>query len=151
MRRKGIHSTKEKPLDTDLEDKSKTNEVFCTTLDPSTTKEGKIYSDLCRRFPTTSGRGNKYIYSMYVYDWNAILTTSMKNRSDKEMIRSFTELTEDFKRRGINPSFHIMDNEAYTSLKMTMTFMNIKYHLVPPSNHRANNLERVIQTFKNTS
>ena len=30
-----------------------------------------------------------------------------------------------------------------------MTTINIKYHLVPPSNHRANNLEREIETFRN--
>ena len=42
-----------------------------------------------------------------------------------------------------------MDNEVSTALKLTMTTMNLKYQLVPPSNHRANNAERVIQTFKN--
>ena len=62
MRRQGIHSTREKPPDTDLEDNSKTNVVFCTTVDPSTTKETKIYLDICGRFPTTSRRGNKYIH-----------------------------------------------------------------------------------------
>ena len=66
----------------------------------------------------------------------------MKNRSDKETIRDFTSLTEDLKSRGINPGFHFMENEAYTALKLTMTTMKIKYQLVPPSNHRANNAER---------
>ena len=65
------------------------------------------------------------------------------------MIQAFRELTEDFKNRGITPVFHLMDNESYTDLNMTMNSMNIKYHLVPPSNHRENNAERAIQTFKN--
>ena len=86
---------------------------------------------------------------MYVYDCNVILTTEMKNRSDKETIRPFTPLTEYFKIRGINPGFHFMNNEASTALKMTIASMNITYQLVPPSNHRAKNAERVIQTFKN--
>ena len=73
----------------------------------------------------------------------------MKNISDKEMIRSFTYLTEDLKRRGINPGFYFMDNEASAALNMTMTSMNITYQLVPPSNHKANNAERAIQNFKN--
>ena len=34
---------------------------------------------------------------MYVYYCNAIVTTATKNRNDKEMIRAFTELTEDLK------------------------------------------------------
>ena len=72
----------------------------------------------------------------------------MKNISDKEMIRAFTSLTEDFKIRGINPGLHFIDNEAYIALNMTMTSMNIKHQLVPPINHRANNVERVIKTFK---
>ena len=55
----------------------------------STTKEGKPYSDLYGRFPITSNKGNKYIYVMNVYDCNAILTT-VKKRSDKEMILNFT-------------------------------------------------------------
>ena len=83
MRTLGLQPTNEKPPDTDLEYKIKTNVVYCTTVDPSITKEGKIYSDICGRFPTTSSRGNKYIYIMYVYDYNAILTIAMKNRGDK--------------------------------------------------------------------
>ena len=55
--------------------------------------------------------GGGYIYVMYVYDCNAILTTAMKNISDKEMIIAFASLTEDLKIRGINPGFHFMDNE----------------------------------------
>ena len=38
MIRQGLQSTKEKPPYTDLEDKIKTNVVYCTTVDPSTTK-----------------------------------------------------------------------------------------------------------------
>ena len=149
MRRQGLQSTKEKPPDTDLENKITTNVVYFTTVEPSTTKEGKIYSDLCRRFPTTSSRGNKYIYAIYVYDCNAIITTEMKNKRDNEMVRDFTSLTEDIKIRGIHPGFHFMDNKAYTALKLTMTTMNIKYQLVLPSNHRSNNVERAIKTFNN--
>ena len=118
-------------------------------MDPSTRKEGKFYSDLCKRFPTTPSRLNKYIYVMYLYYFNSILTTAMKNRSYKEMIQAFTELTEYFKSRRINPIFYLMNNEESKDLNMTITTMNIKHQLVPPSDHRANNSERAIQTFKN--
>ena len=102
MRRQGIKSTIEKPQDTDLEYKSKKYVVFCTTVDPGTTKEGTFFSDICERFPTTPSRGNKYIYTMYIYGFNANLTTATKNRSDKGMIRAFTEFTEYLKIRRIN-------------------------------------------------
>ena len=58
-RRRGLQSTKEKPPDTDLEEYNKTNVVYCTTVEPSTTKEGKIYSDICGHFATTSSREKK--------------------------------------------------------------------------------------------
>ena len=73
----------------------------------------------------------------------------MNNRSEKERIRAFTELTEDLNIRGIKPGFHFMDNDASAILKITMTTVDIKYKLVPPSNHIANNAERSIQTFRN--
>ena len=40
MRRQGLKSTVEKLLDTELEDKSKTNVVSFTTLETSKTNEG---------------------------------------------------------------------------------------------------------------
>ena len=126
-----------------------TNVVYCTTVEPNTTKEVKIYSDLCGRFPTTSSRGKKYIYVIYVYNFNGILTTKMKNRGDKEVIRAFTSLTEDLKSQVIYPGFHFMDNKASTALNLTMTTMKIKYQLFRPSNHREKNVERAIKTFKN--
>ena len=65
------------------------------------------------------------------------------------MIQAFTDLTEDLKSYRINQDFHFMDNEASTALNMTMTSMDSKYQLVPPSNHIENNAEIAIQNFKN--
>ena len=72
----------------------------------------------------------------------------MKNRSNEEMIRAFTDLTADLKSRERNQGFNLMHIVASTALKMIITTMDIKYKLVPPSNHRSNNSERSIQTFK---
>ena len=85
---------------------------------------------------------------MYVYGFNAILATAMKNRRDKEMIWAFIQITTDLKIHGIDPGFHFMDKKSSTALKMAMTSMGIKYQLVPPSYHRGNNAEREIHTFK---
>ena len=94
---RGCNQPKKTPY-IDLEDKNKNNAVFCTTVDASTTKEVDVYSDICGQFRTTSSRGNKYIYLMYVYVCNSIPATDTNNTRDKEMIRSFTDLTEDLKR-----------------------------------------------------
>ena len=64
---------------------------------------------------------------MYLYDCNAILTTSMNNRSYKEMIRAFTSLSGYFKGHRINPGFYFMKNEAYTFFKVKIKSINIKY------------------------
>ena len=71
MRRQGLQSTRKK------------NVVLCTTLYQSTTKEENIYSNLCGRLQITTNKGNKYLYVMYIYDYNAILTAALKNRRDK--------------------------------------------------------------------
>ena len=42
IKRQGLQSTKEKPPDTDLEDKITTNVLYFTTVETSTTKEGNI-------------------------------------------------------------------------------------------------------------
>ena len=46
---------------------------------------------------------------MYIYDCNTILTTVLKNRSDKDMMQAFIEFNIDFKSRRINPVFHFME------------------------------------------
>ena len=148
MRRQGLQSTRNKQTYTYLEDKCNTNLFFCTTVDPSIMKEVKSYSNLCWRFPIISSKGNLYIYVIYACGCNSILTTAIKNRKYKQKIRDFTEFTKDFKSRRINRGFHFVENEASTSLKMEITTMDINYQLFTPSNHRADNTERLIQTLK---
>ena len=144
-----VQSTRNKPPDTDLEDKCKSNVYFYTTVDPIKTKEGHFWSDLCGRFLIISREGNKYIYVMYLYDFHAILTTTMKKRSDNEMIEDFTEFRTDIKIHGINPVLHFIDNEALTEFKMSITTMDVNWQLVPPINHSSDNAKRSMQTFKN--
>ena len=65
-----------------------------------------------------------------------------KNRSDKCIIRDFTESTTDLKIRVINPGLHIMEHKAPPVSKNTTETMDIKFQLAPPINHIANNIER---------
>ena len=70
--------------------------MFYTTVKPSATKEGNVYSDIWGRFLASLSIGNKYIYVMYVYDFNAIQIIAINDGSDMENIKKFTELTEFF-------------------------------------------------------
>ena len=51
MRQQGMQPSIEKPPDIDIEDKYNTNAVFCSTVDPISTKAGNIYSELYGPFP----------------------------------------------------------------------------------------------------
>ena len=62
MKRQWFQSKRKKAPDTYLSNNRKTNLFFCVTVDPSDTNEGKIYSDICGRFPTMPNKGNKYRY-----------------------------------------------------------------------------------------
>jgi hypothetical protein len=97
----------------------------------------------------TSLSGNKYILILYDNDSNSVLSTSMKNRGDKEMVRAFDFLIQFLIIRGLKPHLKRLDNEASLALINYLTQQGITYQFAPPHIHRKNNAERAIQTFKN--
>ena len=123
----------------------RTNNVM-VDLQPIT---GKTYSDLTGRFPTISSRGNQYIFIMYDYDSNAILAEPIRNRTGPEIVRACTTLHSLLIKRGLQPKFHMLDNEASLALQAAITNNNIEFQLAPPHIHRRNAAERAIRTFKN--
>jgi hypothetical protein len=148
--RQGIRSTQPTIDETSLvhRQEERTNHVYMAIVHPQDPK-GNIYTDLCGRFPILSSRGNQYIFVLYDYDSNAILARAMKNRTDKEMSRVFSELADTLADRGFKPQYHFLDNECSAALKREITKQSITYQLAPPGMHRQNNAERAIQTFKN--
>jgi hypothetical protein len=68
--------------ETDMIQEDKCHYIYATTLETN-----QIYSDLTGRFPTTSLSGKKDILILYDYDRNSFLSSLMKNRGDKEMVR----------------------------------------------------------------
>ena len=73
--------------------------------------ERKIYTKLTGAFPVTSARGNKLLYTA-----NIILWEPMKIKNSSELSRVFKTVYAKLGKRGINPKFHIMDNEASSTL-----------------------------------
>ena len=57
---------------------TKTFDVCGTIIPFVTTRTG--YHDLTGAFPHNSSRGNQYIFVLYDYDGNAILTQPIKNQ-----------------------------------------------------------------------
>ena len=94
---------------------AKCDEVYIQMLDV-TRMNGEVYTDLTGAFPTTSARGNKYIYIAYSYDANGILFEAMKSKHDSEMLRVFDKFYKKLTSRGIKPTFHVMDNEVSSTV-----------------------------------
>jgi hypothetical protein len=122
----------------------KCNFIYSAVMDTN-----QIYTDLTGRFPTTSLSGDKYILFLFDYDINSVLSAPMKNRGDKDMVRSFDLLIQSLIIRGLKPHLQWLDNEASLALRNYLTKQCISYQLSSPHIHRRNNVERFIQTFKN--
>ena len=115
---------------------------------PFTAKE-MAYGDITGAFPYTSSRGSKYIYVMYDYDANAILTYPLKSRQAHEITSAWKTLHAQMTRHGHNISNFILDNECSGELRKALAKNSINFQLVPPDAHRRNAAERAIRTFKN--
>eukprot|EP00978_Attheya_sp_CCMP212_P033692 scaffold137258_cov30-Attheya_sp.AAC.1 len=140
--RQGIRSTKPQSDDTQspIIQENRTNTVYLAIIDPKD-PISNIYTDLCGRFLILSAQGNQYIFILYDYDSNAILSRAMKNRSDKEITRVFSELADTLKDRGFKPQYHVLDNECSAALKSeTLTL-----HYIPISPPRNASSERTMQ------
>ena len=98
------------------EPRVRTNWVFMKPAEIS----GKVSTDQSGRFPTTSSKGNKYLMVLHEYDSNAILAEPMKNRSEVEIVRSYTTLHEYLCSRGLKPTLHVLENECPAGLKKFM-------------------------------
>ena len=105
---------------------------------------GKIHTDLTGAFPVTSARGNKSLFIAYSYNANDILWEPTKSKNDGETLRVFDKVHEKLTKRGINPTFHVIDNEASSAVMSWLKRNKVDAQKVPPHNHRANISERMI-------
>jgi hypothetical protein len=87
--------------DPDMVQKDKCRYVHAAVMEIS-----QIYTGLTGKFPTTSHSGNKYILFLYEYDSNNVLSAPMKNRVDKEMVRTFDLLIQSLIVSGLRPSYN---------------------------------------------
>jgi hypothetical protein len=58
-------------------------------------------------------------------------------------------MTEELRKAGIVPILHQLDNETSADLIKAIEERNINYQIASPGDHRLNQAERAIQTFKN--
>ena len=108
----------------------------------------RSYSDQTGRFPVQSSRGNNYIFVMYDYDSNAILSVALPDRRGSSINRAWLNIVAQLTANGYKPALHILDNECSNDIKNSFVKKSIKFQRVPAHQHRRNAVERAIQTWK---
>ncbi len=122
----------------------KTHEAFFRIEDLS----NLIHTNQMGRFPFTSQRGNRYIMVVIHLNTNYIIVEPMRIRSKEEMIQAYKKIINRIRLAGLGLNKHTLDNEALEAFKQCIQEQQIKYKLPPPGNHRCNQAEHAIQTFK---
>ncbi len=107
-----------------------------------------IHLDQMGGFPYTSQRSNRYIMVAIHLDANYIFNKPMKNRTEEGMMVAYQRIVNRMRAAGLGLKKHILNNEASKVFKAKIKENKMEYELVPLGNHRWNQAERVIQTFK---
>ena len=108
----------------------------------------EIHTNQTGAFPHTSQRGNRHIMVAIHVDANYIFAEPMKNRTEGEMIRVHQKIINRMKAAGLGLKKQVLDNECSAAMKASIQGNGMTYELVPPGQHRRNQAERAIQTFK---
>ena len=129
--------------------KSKVYTLFASIEKDIFDPKQKAYSDLTGRFPHTSSRGNQYIFVLCDYDGNIILGEPLKSRQGKVIATAFTNCYKRLTKHGYSVELFVLDNKCSNDLKLAILSTDAKFQLVPPHQHRRNEAERAIRTYKN--
>ena len=85
---------------------------------------------------------------LYDYDSNAILTEPLKNNTTSELVRAQTRLTQYLLDRVLNPKALCIDNKFPEAPKFFFRANSIDFQLCLPNDHRTNQAEKAIDTWK---
>ena len=90
-----------------------TSKLILQIFDPTEEKN----SDLTGIYSVQSDRVNNHILVVYHYDANDILTAPLKNIIGPCILNGITKIHDKWRKRGLTPKLHIMDNEVSEDLK----------------------------------
>ncbi len=99
-------------------------------------------------FPHTSQCGNRYIMVAVHLNANYIFAKPMKNRTEGEMIRVYQKIVNRMKAAGLGLRKQVLKNKCSAVMKACIKENGMDHKLVPPGQHRRNQAEQAIQTFK---
>jgi hypothetical protein len=106
----------------------------------------QIYADESGALPAPWGK--QYHLLMYAHDENYIHPELLSSLSTVDIVNATQRGIEFFRARNITPKFEKLDNAASNPLQQFLTQSGIQFQLAPPNNHRSNNAERVMRTWK---
>ena len=124
----------------------KSNAMFVQLFDTKCFE--RSYSDQTGKFPVKSSRGNCYIFIMYAYDSNSILSVALPDRRGSSIKHAWLNIYERLRDNGYAPKLHLLDNECATDIKQAFVRHQVDFQRVPAHQHRRNAAERAIQTWK---
>jgi hypothetical protein len=126
--RQNIRSTQpsvvEPTPESEMVQEDKCNFMYSTIMETN-----QIYTYVTGRFTTNSLSCNKYILILYDYYRNSVLSAPMKNRGDKDMIRSFDLFIQSLFIRGLKPILQCLDNEETLALRKYEEINNQPMHV----------------------
>jgi hypothetical protein len=99
-------------------------------------------------FPFMSLDGSVCFFVLYHYESNCILPAPITGLDDVSIFNAYKTQFEELAAKGFTPKLNVMDNQATKHIKIILTENECKSHLIEPHNHRVNDAERAIQTFK---
>ncbi len=123
---------------------TKLNDIFVCMEDFNE----EIHTNQTDAFPHTSQRGNYYIMVAVHLDANYMFAKPMKNRTEGEMIRVYQKILNWMKAAGLGLRKQVLYNECSAVMKACIKENGMDYELVSPGQHRHNQAERAIQTFR---
>ena len=112
-------------------------------------KAATKYTDLTGQFPYQSLRGNNYVFVAYNSDQNTILVEPMPNREADIIISCWKKCYNSLINNGVVTTHYIFDIKCSTEFKHALKNEQVTFELVSPNQHRHNDAERAIRTFKN--
>ena len=91
----------------------------------------QIYTYQTVQFPVLFNQGYQYILLCYDYDINAILTDTMKNRSESEVLRSYIAVRTSLVQRFLWMLIHKLYNYSPSGLKYLWEMKWLTSNLFP--------------------
>jgi hypothetical protein len=84
----------------------------------------------------------------YDYDVNYINAIPIKSQKSSELVNAFNVCYDKLRKRGFEARVLRLDNEISKELIIAIENEGLQYQIASPGDHRLNDAERAIRTFK---